>query len=67
MNQQSCPNVVFILTGDQGYGDMFCLGNPILQTSHLDNVYIDSVRCTAFHLFLQSWWYDTDGLRLAST
>ncbi|QDU93827.1 arylsulfatase [Lignipirellula cremea] len=44
------PNVVLILTDDQGYGDLACLGNPVLKTPHLDQLYADSVRLTDFHV-----------------
>jgi len=50
MNPRSYPNVIFILTDDQGYGDMSFLGNSILQTPHLNNTYIDSVRFTDFRV-----------------
>jgi arylsulfatase len=43
------PNIVFVLTDDQGYGDLSCHGNPILQTPHLDGVHRESVRFTDFH------------------
>ena len=33
------PNIVFILTDDQGYGDLSCHGNPILQTPNMDRLY----------------------------
>ena len=28
----SLPNVIFILTDDQGYGDLSYTGNPVLRT-----------------------------------
>ncbi len=44
------PNVVLVLTDDQGYGDLGCLGNPLLQTPNLDSLYRQSVRLTDFHV-----------------
>jgi len=44
------PNVVLILTDDQGYGDLSCHGNPILKTPHMDALYQQSVRLTNFHV-----------------
>ena len=44
------PNVVLIMTDDQGYGDLSCHGNPVLQTPHLDALYRESVRLTNFHV-----------------
>lgn len=43
------PNVVLIMTDDQGYGDLSCHGNPILKTPHLDRLHRQSVRLTNFH------------------
>lgn len=43
------PNIVFILTDDQGYGDLACHGNPIIQTPHIDQLYSESVRFTNYH------------------
>ena len=44
------PNVVLIMTDDQGYADMSCHGNPYLRTVNLDMLYQDSVRLTNFHV-----------------
>ncbi len=46
----SSPNVILILTDDQGYGDFACHGNPWLRTPHLDALHADSVRLTDFHV-----------------
>jgi len=44
------PNILFILTDDQGYGDLSCHGHPILKTPHLDRLHEESVRFTDFHV-----------------
>ena len=44
------PNVVFVITDDQGYGDLSCHGNPILETPALDKLHGESVRLTDFHV-----------------
>jgi arylsulfatase A-like enzyme len=44
------PNVVLILTDDQGYGDMACHGNPWIKTPALDQLYTESVRFANFHV-----------------
>ena len=44
------PNIVFVLTDDQGYGDLGCMGNEIIQTPHIDAFYDISVRLTDFHV-----------------
>ena len=44
------PNVILIMTDDQGYGDLGCHGNPILKTPNLDKLYSESVRFTDFHV-----------------
>jgi arylsulfatase A-like enzyme len=44
------PNVILIITDDQGYGDLSCLGNPILRTPALDRLHAESVRFTDFHV-----------------
>ena len=47
---QEFPNVILILTDDQGYGDYAIHGNPILKTPALDKLYNESVRLTDFHV-----------------
>lgn len=44
------PNVIFILTDDQGYGDLSCHGSPIIRTPCLDTLHKESVRFTDFHV-----------------
>ena len=44
------PNVILVMTDDQGYGDLGCHGNPILKTPHLDALHAQSVRFTDFHV-----------------
>jgi len=44
------PNVIFILTDDQGYGDLACHGNPWIKTPNLDKLHSESVRFTNFHV-----------------
>lgn len=44
------PNVLVIVTDDQGYGELSCHGNPVLQTPHLDRLRSESVRFTNFHV-----------------
>ncbi|MBN1588605.1 MAG: arylsulfatase [Pirellulales bacterium] len=44
------PNVIVLLTDDQGYGDLSSHGNPVLKTPHLDKLHGESVRFTDFHV-----------------
>jgi arylsulfatase A-like enzyme len=44
------PNVLLILTDDQGYGDLGCHGNKVLRTPNLDRLHAESVRLTNFHV-----------------
>jgi len=45
----SPPNVIILLTDDQGYGDLSAHGNPVLRTPSLDKLHSESVRFTSFH------------------
>lgn len=44
------PNVIVIITDDQGYGDFSRHGNPVLKTPHLDRLASQSIRLTDFHV-----------------
>src|SRR6266481_7271805 len=44
------PNIIYLLTDDQGYGDLSCHGNPILQTPNLDRLHDEGVRFLDFHV-----------------
>jgi len=44
------PNIILILTDDQGYGDFACHGNPVIKTPNLDLLHSESVRFTDFHV-----------------
>ncbi|HIJ66896.1 MAG TPA: sulfatase-like hydrolase/transferase, partial [Planctomycetes bacterium] len=46
----SKPNVIFILTDDQGYGDLACHGHPTLKTPNIDKLYAECTRFTDFHV-----------------
>ena len=43
------PNVLFIITDDQGYGDIGCHGNPVLSTPNLDRMARESVQLDNHH------------------
>jgi len=44
------PNVILIITDDQGYGDVSAHGNPVLKTPHLDELHGESVRLEDYHV-----------------
>lgn len=58
MHSESCnrarstrrPNIVFVLTDDQGYGDLGCHGNPVIRTPAIDAFYRESVRLSDYHV-----------------
>ena len=43
------PNVIIVMTDDQGYGELSCHGNPILKTPNLDELAGRSLRFTDYH------------------
>ncbi len=44
------PNIILLITDDQGYGEMACHGNPILKTPNLDRLHSESVRFVDFQV-----------------
>ncbi len=44
------PNIVFIITDDQGYGDLGCTGNPVIKTPHIDRLAAESSQLTDYHV-----------------
>ena len=49
-SRHSKPNIVFVLTDDQGSGDLGCMGNSIIQTPNLDAFHNESIRFRNFHV-----------------
>ena len=50
VGEQSRPNIVLIMTDDQGYGDVSAHGNPVLRTPNLDRLHSQSMRFLDFHV-----------------
>jgi len=44
------PNIILVMTDDQGYPNMSCEGHPVLKTPKLDELYNLSTRFTSFHV-----------------
>jgi arylsulfatase len=47
---QGKPNIILVVSDDQGYGEFSCHGNPVVRTPHLDRLRDQSVRFTNFHV-----------------
>ena len=43
------PNIIIILTDDQGYGDLGCYGSPTIRTPNIDRMAAEGVRFTDFY------------------
>lgn len=50
MSAPKHPNVIILITDDQGYGDLGCHGNPVALTPAMDALYAESVRLEDFHV-----------------
>ena len=48
--QAAKPNIILILTDDQGYGDLARHGHPLLNTPHTDRLHDESVRFDNFYV-----------------
>jgi len=44
------PNIVLVMPDDQGYGELACHGNKIINTPTLDKLHARSLRMTDFHV-----------------
>ena len=44
------PNIILIMTDDQGYGDLGFTGNPVVRTPNLDAMASRSARMTTFYV-----------------
>jgi len=49
-SRKNRPNVVLVMTDDQGYGDLGCHGNDVVVTPNLDELHARSIRLTDFHV-----------------
>lgn len=49
-NASTPPNVIVIVTDDQGYGDLGFHGNPVIRTPTLDRFAAESVRLKHFYV-----------------
>jgi len=49
-NVDAKPNIVFVITDDQGYGDLGHTGNPIIKTPTIDKFATESVSLTNYHV-----------------
>jgi len=48
--KNSKPNIIFIMTDDQGMGDFSCMGNQVVKTPNIDVFYQKSTRFTEYHV-----------------
>ena len=48
--QASRPNVVLVITDDQGYGDLGCNGNPVIQTPNIDRLRSQGIQLDNYHV-----------------
>lgn len=66
------PNVVIVISDDQGYGDLGCTGNPIIKTPNIDHLASESSGLIDYHVaptcsptrcsFLTGHWTNRTGV-----
>ncbi len=44
------PNIILVMTDDQGYGDVGAHGNSMIKTPNIDKLHGESVRLTNYHV-----------------
>ncbi len=44
------PNIILVMTDDQGMGDLSCMGNQVVKTPMIDRFHDKAVRFTDFHV-----------------
>lgn len=47
---QEQPNVVIVVTDDQGYGDVAAHGNPVIKTPNIDRLISESTSLSDYHV-----------------
>lgn len=46
----SKPNIILVITDDQGMGDLSCMGNQVVKTPHIDKFHDNAVRFRDFQV-----------------
>lgn len=46
----SKPNIILVMTDDQGMGDLSCMGNEVVRTPYIDQFYEKATRFTDFQV-----------------
>ncbi|NRD20706.1 arylsulfatase [Winogradskyella eckloniae] len=49
-HKNSRPNIIFVMTDDQGMGDLSCMGNTVVNTPNIDAFFEKSTRFTEYHV-----------------
>ncbi|WP_282123116.1 arylsulfatase [Algibacter mikhailovii] len=49
-SSKQLPNIIMVITDDQGKGDLGCEGNPFIKTPNIDKFYTEALRFTNYHV-----------------